>query len=87
VSEAVAKQMAEGARRLAGAGIAVATTGVAGPTGGTTANPVGTVWVAVADARGAVARRHLINGNRERIQRRGAIYALQLAWDRMRGRA
>jgi nicotinamide-nucleotide amidase len=87
VSEAVARAMAEGVRRLTGADIAVATTGVAGPGGATARDPIGTVWVAVADAAGAAARRHQVNGNRERVQRRGAAYALQLAWDRLRGKA
>ncbi len=87
VSEACARAMAEGARHRTEADLAVATTGIAGPDGGTATDPVGTVWVAVADARGSVARRHVIVGNRERVQRRGATYALQLAWERLAGKA
>lgn len=52
VSAEVAMAMAEGARRVSGASIALSLTGVAGPTGGTEAKPVGTVHLAVAGERG-----------------------------------
>ena len=48
VSEEVVKQMAQGAQRLLNVHCAVATSGIAGPGGGTPEKPVGTVWVAVA---------------------------------------
>lgn len=46
VSETVVRQMAEGARRVAGAEIGLATSGIAGPAGGSKEKPVGTVWFA-----------------------------------------
>ncbi len=80
VSEAVALAMANGVRALTGADVGVATTGIAGPDGGTTETPVGTVWMAVATAQGAVARQVRIGGDRQRVQRRAAGHALELAW-------
>lgn len=55
VSREVAVQMAEGVRRLCGTTYGVATTGIAGPTGGSDEKPVGTVWMAVSGPRGTVA--------------------------------
>lgn len=86
VREACARAMAIGALSRSLATIAVATTGIAGPTGGTTETPVGTVWLAVATKRGTAARKVMIQGTRERIQARAATAAMQLVWDILIGR-
>ncbi len=86
VSAACARAMAVGALARSGATIAVATTGIAGPDGGTADQPVGTVWLAVATGQRSATRRVLIQGTRERIQARAATAALQLVWDMLNGR-
>jgi nicotinamide-nucleotide amidase len=86
VSCEVVAAMAAGARSLARADVAVATSGIAGPGGGTATKPVGLVWLACATRSGVVTREVRIRGERERIQRRAAAAALQLVWDVLHGR-
>jgi len=56
VSQPVVEQMAEGVRKLLRSDVAIATSGIAGPTGGTTDKPVGTVWIAVCSEEVMVSR-------------------------------
>ncbi|HEY0996975.1 MAG TPA: competence/damage-inducible protein A [Gemmatimonadaceae bacterium] len=83
VSEPVARAMASGARARTGARIGVGITGVAGPTGGTSEKPVGTVWIAT-DLDGAVeARLFRLWGNREEVRQRSAQWAMDLVRRRL----
>jgi nicotinamide-nucleotide amidase len=65
VSKQVAEQMAQGALRVLGCDYAVATSGVAGPGGGTETKPVGTVWIAVANSEKVVSEEYHFTKNRE----------------------
>ncbi len=78
VSEAVAREMAEGARRGNETDYAVAVTGIAGPGGGSAAKPVGTVFLALASARAPVAEHHLNLWDRETFKQVSANQALDL---------
>ncbi|MBR4591583.1 MAG: competence/damage-inducible protein A [Elusimicrobiaceae bacterium] len=83
VSEPVALQMAQGVRKLTGADYAVATTGIAGPDGGTPEKPVGTVWIAVAGPDGVQAKKFLFSHTRERNIAKASVTALRLLWQAM----
>jgi nicotinamide-nucleotide amidase len=78
VSEAAARQMAEGVRRAFGAEYGLSTTGIAGPGGGSEAKPVGTVHLALAGPEGTVSRHLLGSGDRHRVKLRAAWSALDL---------
>jgi len=76
VSEACVLAMAEGALASAKADLAVSVSGIAGPDGGSTEKPVGTVWLAWATRCGAQARLFQFSGEREEIRYQAVVRAL-----------
>ncbi|MBR7177976.1 MAG: nicotinamide-nucleotide amidohydrolase family protein [Oscillospiraceae bacterium] len=78
VSAPVAKAMAEGARRVIGADVAVAVTGLAGPDGDEYGNPVGTVFIGYADGRTSFAREYHFGGDRASVREQTVCAALEL---------
>ena len=78
VSQQVVEGMARGVRDLMEADFGVATTGVAGPGGGTEENPVGTVWIGVASARGVVSKCFNFGKDRENVINRATIAAYEM---------
>ena len=78
VSEETALEMVSGALDRLNAGVAVAVTGIAGPTGGTPQKPVGTVWIAWQRCGGAArARLFHFPGDREAVRRQTVAAALE----------
>lgn len=67
VSEPCARAMAEGVRDLLGTDLAVSTTGIAGPDGGTARKPVGLVFIALAHPGGMIVEEHHFTGDREAV--------------------
>jgi nicotinamide-nucleotide amidase len=80
VSEEVARAMALGVARSAGASMGVAVTGIAGPTGGSREKPVGLCYIAVDDR----VERRVFSGERTYIKERAASFALNLVRLRLR---
>lgn len=78
VSAEVAAEMAEGARRLCECDVGLGVTGIAGPTGGTAAKPVGLVYWAVAHPGGTVVRHRVFVGDRDEVQLAAAYAGLDL---------
>lgn len=76
VSPQTAGEMADGSRRLYSTDIAVSTTGIAGPDGGTSTQPVGLVYTGVAGPWGTVIHKDVYPGDREEVKRRAATRAV-----------
>ena len=78
VSENTAKEMAIGVRSLLNTDFALATTGIAGPDGGTETKPVGTIWMAVASEGGTVSEIRVFGNDRNTNIKRFSLAALNL---------
>jgi len=77
VSEATAREMAAGAQRRSGAQFALAITGIAGPTGGSAAKPVGTVCFAWTLGSKMTSETRRFDGDRESVRRQSVLRALE----------
>lgn len=83
-SLACAEEMAKGAISVSGSDLAVATSGVAGPTGNTKENPIGTVYICAADKNSATSEKFLFeNKGRDRIRAAATERALQMLLDKI----
>jgi nicotinamide-nucleotide amidase len=78
VSEECATQMAEGARRALDATLAVSTTGIAGPSGGTARKPVGLVYIGVSGPGGTTVEEHQFDGDRAQVIESVTFRALEI---------
>ena len=77
VSEEVARAMAQGAISHSHAQVALAVTGVAGPSGGSAAKPVGTVWFGWATPAGIVTEMRRFDGDRRHVRQAAMLHALE----------
>jgi nicotinamide-nucleotide amidase len=80
VSEETAREMARGARQRLDASVAISTTGIAGPDGGTAEKPVGLVWFGIDSGDEIQSLSFNFRGDRDAIQRRATVMALGLVW-------
>ena len=80
VSEQTAREMVLGAIKAAGADMALATTGIAGPGGGTKEKPVGLVYIACGNADAVIVERCLFDGTRSEIRQASVEHALEMLY-------
>ena len=79
VSRETAEKMAQGIRKVSGTDLGLATTGIAGPTGGTEEKPVGTVYIALSGADSTLVERYHFAGDRQQVKILTAQTALSMA--------
>lgn len=85
VSEQTAREMASGVRELASSDIAVAVTGIAGPSNDGSQKPVGTVCIGIATAEKCYATTFVFAGKRSEVRKMTAKMALNMAYDELGG--
>lgn len=78
VSSQTASEMARGARRVFSADLAISSTGIAGPSGGSAVKPIGLVYLGLADKDGTRVRRFLFRGSRRAVKSQAADAALSM---------
>ena len=78
VSREVVEQMAEGVRKRFGADYSIATSGIAGPDGGSKEKPVGTTWIAVSSAVSTVSEKYLLGDHRGRNITKASLTGLNM---------
>ncbi len=78
VSQTVVEQMAHNVRELYQTDYAIATSGIAGPTGGSSEKPIGTTWIAVASKKRIISNKFHFGENRERNIEKASLYALNM---------
>ena len=83
VSEQVAMAMAQGATDISHSDFAISTTGIAGPTGGSEAKPVGTVWIGIATPNRCFAVRKNCGTDRSQIIARATAYAIAMLYEEL----
>ncbi len=81
VSEQTAREMAIGIRNAADVDVGLATTGIAGPGGGTPGKPVGLVYIGFASDNGVTVQKHVFDGSRQENKQATVRMALQMLYD------
>lgn len=78
VSARVAKRMAKNIRKIARTHLGIAITGIAGPTGGTPTQPIGTVFISIDSKNKNICKKFNFRGNRREIRKKAVLKSLEL---------